>query len=126
MTDIVLDGYTYDPDDPANVAMPVCEPESKQSPGGTEDLVLLLAAPSEQLGGGGHIRDIRFTLPKAGLVKLEVFDVAGRKVATLVDEWREAGSHTANFDTMRESAGVYFARLQLGAQVATRRITVLH
>ena len=65
-------------------------------------------------------------MPKAGLVKLEVFDVAGRKVATLVDEWREAGSHTANFDTMRESAGVYFARLRLGEQVATRRITVLH
>ena len=44
------------------------------------------------------ITNIKFDLPKAGHVRLDVFDVSGRLVKTLVDENRAAASHTVTWD----------------------------
>lgn len=61
---------------------------------------------------------ICFKLAALGHVKLEVFDMLGRKVATLVDEEREEGEHSATFDVQRLmheiSPGVYLCHLQAG------------
>jgi hypothetical protein len=45
-------------------------------------------------------------------VKLEVFDMLGRKVATLVNERQTVGSHQATFNAMSLSSGVYFYKLE--------------
>lgn len=55
---------------------------------------------------------IRFTLPKATNVRLVVYDVLGREVATLVNAWQVAGSHEARFDASQLPSGTYFYQLQ--------------
>ena len=55
---------------------------------------------------------IRYELPVQSEVKLEVFDVLGRRVATLVNARLSAGQYDATFDASSLSSGVYFYRLQ--------------
>ncbi|WP_448522334.1 T9SS type A sorting domain-containing protein, partial [Schleiferia thermophila] len=57
---------------------------------------------------------ITYTLPSASPVRLELFDVLGRKVATLVNAKQSAGTHTyrLNATQFALSSGVYFYRIQ--------------
>ena len=62
---------------------------------------------------------IKYSVSKPGLVQLKVFDVLGREVATLVDEYKEAGTYNLlfNVETCRGKSlpsGIYFYRLQVG------------
>jgi hypothetical protein len=71
--------------------------------------------------------DIHFTLSRDSQVRLEIFDVAGRLVRTLVDEPRELGEHSATWDGRTQngataSAGVYFYRLHTSDVTQTRKI----
>jgi len=54
---------------------------------------------------------IRFGLPQAAEVQLEVYDSFGRRVATLLHERKEAGYHEMQFDGGSLSSGIYFYRL---------------
>jgi regulation of enolase protein 1 (concanavalin A-like superfamily) len=54
---------------------------------------------------------ISYQLPKAGFVKLTVFDVLGREIAVLVNGMQSAGGHQATFDAKALSSGMYFYRL---------------
>lgn len=53
---------------------------------------------------------IRFTLPQYGQVSLDVYNVSGQKVATLVDQKMDAGTHRVVFDGAGLASGVYFYR----------------
>ena len=71
-----------------------------------------------------------FSLPSAGAVRLEVFDLAGRRVTLLADEAFTAGRHECHWDGRdgggrRAAAGVYLARLTGAAGTAVRRFAVL-
>jgi hypothetical protein len=55
--------------------------------------------------------NIRYELPKDGMVQLYIYDILGRKVAELVNEFKLAGVHNATFDASRLSSGVYFYHL---------------
>lgn len=67
---------------------------------------------------------IPFAVPKAGPVKIELYDLAGRVVATLVDTWANEGAHLATVDTSRLSPGVYIYRAVAAENVASRRLVV--
>jgi hypothetical protein len=54
---------------------------------------------------------IEFALPKETRVRLEVYNMLGQKVATLVDEVRSAGNHGVTFDASGLASGLYFYRL---------------
>ncbi|MEW6050741.1 MAG: T9SS type A sorting domain-containing protein [Candidatus Zixiibacteriota bacterium] len=54
---------------------------------------------------------ISYALPRASHVTLEVFNVLGQRVATLVDRRVDAGVHQVTFDASRQPSGVYFYRL---------------
>jgi hypothetical protein len=58
-------------------------------------------------------------------VKLEVFDVLGRKVATLVNEAQSAGTHNITFNASGLSSGVYFYRLQAGNFSSTQKMILI-
>ncbi len=68
---------------------------------------------------------IRFSLPQAGEVKLQVFDVNGRLVSTLVNGSMNAGSHTATFHSGSLSSGTYVYRLDTPAGSVTRKMTLI-
>ncbi|MCB0294283.1 MAG: T9SS type A sorting domain-containing protein, partial [Calditrichaeota bacterium] len=58
---------------------------------------------------------IRFALPEALPVRVEVFNMLGQPVATLVNEMKPAGYHTVSFDGSELSSGIYFYRLEAGS-----------
>lgn len=55
---------------------------------------------------------VAFDMPNGEHARLVVFNVLGQKVNTLVDEYREAGTHIVEFDGASLSSGVYFYRLE--------------
>lgn len=57
------------------------------------------------------VTNIKFNLPKSGNVRLVVFDVMGREVATMINENMSAGSYTADFNAVSLSSGIYFYKL---------------
>jgi photosystem II stability/assembly factor-like uncharacterized protein len=68
---------------------------------------------------------IRYQLPVASDVRLEVYDLLGREVAVLVHERKPAGSYTVTFDAGSLTSGVYLCRLRAGAYIATKKTVVL-
>ncbi len=68
---------------------------------------------------------ISYQLPVSSEVRLEVYDMLGRNVATLVNSQVSAGRHTVNFDASNLSSGVYLYRLQAGSQIMTKKLTIL-
>lgn len=73
---------------------------------------------------------IRFDLPKVGLVRLSVFDVAGRLIRTLVDESMLQGSHEAVWDGRDSSgrevgSGNYLLRLSFEGRVKTAKMVLV-
>jgi len=56
---------------------------------------------------------------------LKIFDVLGNEVATLVDEYREAGRYEVEFNADKLSSGIYLYKLQAGSFTQTKKMTVL-
>jgi photosystem II stability/assembly factor-like uncharacterized protein len=67
---------------------------------------------------------IHFTLPKAGLVTLKVFDLLGREVASLISQELVAGYFSVRWQASVPS-GTYVYRLQAGEYVESRKMIVL-
>lgn len=68
---------------------------------------------------------IRFDLPKSEIVRLEIFDMVGRRVETLVDGTFDAGVHGAVWNASSISTGVYFYRLTAGSFTAVKKMLLL-
>jgi hypothetical protein len=68
---------------------------------------------------------IRYQLPVASEVKLEVYDVLGKKIATLVNERQSAGSYQVVWNASGLSSGTYFYRLQAGTFVETKKMIMV-
>ena len=68
---------------------------------------------------------IRFQLPEASNVRLVVYDMLGREIATLVDGYRVAGSHDVAFDASDLSSGVYVYRIEAGEYSQTMKMNLL-
>ena len=127
-----------DPSLPGAVARPdvVCALFARVTNGvvGVEDPVAalptrtLLFAPRPNPVTGARAA-LSFDLAQPGRVRLEVFDVTGRRVAVLLDEERPAGRHAAGWDGTEEGRtlgnGVYFARLVAPDGSAMRQRFVL-
>jgi hypothetical protein len=56
---------------------------------------------------------INFALPKSGLVTLKVYDIVGKEVATLVNEVKNAGSYSVDFNASNLSSGMYFYKVSV-------------
>jgi hypothetical protein len=73
---------------------------------------------------------IAYDLPAASQVRLEVFNILGQKVNTLVDEFQEAGSHSVVWNGVDNhgsavASGVYFYRISAGANNAVKKMMML-
>jgi uncharacterized membrane protein len=68
---------------------------------------------------------IAFGLDETKHVRLAVYDVMGRRVATLVDAVKPAGEYEAQFDATGLAAGTYLIRLRAGTGAATETMTLV-
>ncbi len=73
---------------------------------------------------------IEFALPTAGVVRLEVFNLLGQRVSTLLDRRLSAGKHSVYWDATgsdgaRVASGVYFYRLSAGDMVVSKKMMLL-
>jgi subtilisin family serine protease len=68
---------------------------------------------------------IKYDLPKQSGVKIVVYDILGREVATLVNEIQKAGSYQVVWNANRLASGVYFYRLKAGGYSATKKLLFL-
>ncbi|MGH1362451.1 MAG: FG-GAP-like repeat-containing protein [Calditrichia bacterium] len=68
---------------------------------------------------------IRYGLPKASAVTLEVFNLLGQKVSTLINENQAAGNYQIKLNASDYVSGVYVYRLTTGGHVFTRKMVVL-
>jgi hypothetical protein len=57
---------------------------------------------------------IRYELPEYTKVKIGIYDIMGREVITLVNNYQSAGEHEIQYDAKNLSSGKYFVRLQTG------------
>jgi hypothetical protein len=68
---------------------------------------------------------IEFALPKEAHVTLEVYNIIGQKVMTLVDEVRPAGYHSVKFDGTNLASGMYLYRLATGQQTFLKKLLLM-
>jgi hypothetical protein len=68
---------------------------------------------------------IGFDLPQASKVKLEVFDILGRRVTELVNGRMEAGTHRVDFDATELTSGIYIYRLRAEGFVQSRKMVAI-
>ena len=68
---------------------------------------------------------MRFGIPKDGYVRLGVYDVSGREVATLADGDYAAGYHSVEWKVgSAAGTGVYFLKLRSGSEEITRKVVI--
>ncbi len=68
---------------------------------------------------------ITFSLPKEELTSLEVFNMLGQKVGTLVNEKLSAGVHEYSFNASKLSSGVYFYHIKSGKFAQTKKMILM-
>lgn len=68
---------------------------------------------------------IQYNIPEAGNVKLTVFNLLGQEVKTLVNEFKEAGSHIINFNAEGLNSGIYLYRVEANGFSEVRKMTLI-
>jgi ligand-binding sensor domain-containing protein len=71
------------------------------------------------------VTQISYSLPNSGQVSLNIFDITGQKIATLVNKYQSAGSYQVYFDGTHFPSGILFYRLQIGKQLLTKQMLLL-
>ncbi len=125
VTNVTHATYTYDAG--ANVVTSACEsgPVYKNQKDGDQSL------PTEYTLGQNYpnpfnpTTEIRFSLPVAGYVKLEVFNLVGQRVTVLAEGEYSTGTHTVTWDASRYASGMYLYRLSTESIVLNRKMILL-
>jgi hypothetical protein len=69
--------------------------------------------------------NISYSVASRQFVSLQVYDVLGRKVATLVNEAKDAGTYSVRFDASNLPSGVYLYRLRSGTYSETKKLLLM-
>ncbi len=68
---------------------------------------------------------IRFDLPKAGQVKISVYDITGKKITDLINQYMEPGRQSASFDASNLASGVYFYKIEASEFTSIRKMILV-
>jgi hypothetical protein len=68
---------------------------------------------------------INYSIPQLSKVKLEIFDVLGQKLKTLVDREQDSGNYQVIFDATNYPSGIYFSRITAGKFSKTKQMLLL-
>lgn len=69
--------------------------------------------------------NIRFAIPTSDIVAIRVYDMLGQEVATLLNEYKSAGTYEVKFDASNLSSGIYVYAVSSGKFLATRKMMLL-
>lgn len=101
------------------------EPETEVSNELNEDMPAEFGLSQNYPNPFNPSTNISFDLPQSSNVTLEVFDMMGKRVATLVNGRVSAGSHQVTFNATNLASGIYIYRLNAGSFVQTRKLTLI-
>ncbi|HEY6435387.1 MAG TPA: alpha-amylase family glycosyl hydrolase, partial [Ignavibacteriaceae bacterium] len=68
---------------------------------------------------------IRYSIINPDLVKIKVYDILGREVISLVNEFKQAGTYEIQFNASGFASGIYLYRIKSGSFVQTRKMILL-
>lgn len=68
---------------------------------------------------------IRYELPKQSQITIDIYDLLGRKVETLINEEQVAGYHQITWNANDKSTGIYFYKVRAGEHAETRKMLLL-
>ena len=68
---------------------------------------------------------IEYQIPKQSFVTLRIYDLLGREVAVLVNEMKQAGTHSVKWDASRFASGVYFCTIASGSYRETKKMILM-
>jgi hypothetical protein len=68
---------------------------------------------------------IQYSIPADQQVRLNIYNLLGEKVMTLIDGFRKAGQHEVNFNASNLASGVYFYKLEAGTQSSIKKMILM-
>jgi hypothetical protein len=68
---------------------------------------------------------LEFEIPNSGLVSLDVYNVLGQKVSTLIKEFKKAGSYKVDFNASNLASGIYYYRLESNGLILTKKMVLM-
>ena len=68
---------------------------------------------------------IKFKVPKSEFVQIKVYDILGKEIKTLLNEYKTIGSYEVEFDARNLPSGVYFYRMISGSYTETKKMILL-
>ena len=68
---------------------------------------------------------IEYSIPQTAIVSLKVYDILGREIKTLVNQYQNKGKHEVNFNASNLASGVYFYQLRSGSFISTKKMLLL-
>jgi len=71
------------------------------------------------------VTNINYKIPNADIVNLKIFDISGKEIATLVNQYQQPGSYSVVFNGNNFSSGVYFYKLTAGKFSGTKRMMLI-
>ena len=74
-----------------------------------------------------HIKNssLQFNIPTSGNTKLQIYNMKGRLISTLVDSYKQAGKYTVNWDSNMHSSGIYYIKLSAGNNTLIRKTIII-
>ena len=71
------------------------------------------------------ITNVKFQIINSGIVKIKVYDLLGKEVKTIVNEYMQPGTYNVSFDAEGLSSGVYFYRMEASNFTSTKKCVLL-
>ncbi|MDR3666572.1 MAG: T9SS type A sorting domain-containing protein [Ignavibacteriaceae bacterium] len=68
---------------------------------------------------------IKYQIPESGMVSLKIYDILGREVANLVNEYKNQGKYDINFNASKLASGVYIYQFRVNDYVSSKKMILL-
>jgi hypothetical protein len=68
---------------------------------------------------------VQYSIPRSSWLIIKIYNSLGEEIETLLNEYKEAGAYSLNWNAAGLSSGVYFCRLTAGVFVSTRKMTLM-
>ena len=128
-TNLILDSFAFNPDGPNAIAEDgYCELFGRC--GGKQTYVTserdeILYQNNPNPIRGGYESTIQYRITTAGQTNLTIYDVLGREVTKLVNEYKSEGIYSINFNTKNLPSGVYFYKLRAPGYEAQKKMLII-